>query len=60
MKKEFFSRGDRVNVTARSDDMFFNDFTGHVVGFSDEFVLVNDQNDECWVCDPEQLELNND
>lgn len=55
-----FPIGTVVNVEARPDDMFIHDFTGVVVAYHGEFIVVRDQDDDCWDCEPEQLSYNSD
>ena len=55
--KDYFNKGDHVNVKSYSGDMFDNDFTGTVVGRNDDFVTVRDQDGDCWDCDEKQLSL---
>jgi hypothetical protein len=55
--KDYFNKGDHVNVKACAGDMFNNDFTGTVVGRNDDFVTVRDQDGDCWDCDEKQLSL---
>lgn len=53
--KDEFPRGVTVEVRRMIDDMFFNDFVGTVIGYHAEYVIVQDQEGECWDCCPEQL-----
>lgn len=57
-----FGIGDNVNVTRRLGDQFNNDFTGHVKGHNYDYgyITVEDQDGDCWDCDPEQLEFSSD
>lgn len=58
--QDYFTVGTAVNVTARPGDMFTHNFTGTVKGYHGEFVTVEDQDGDCWDCEPEQLEFNTD
>lgn len=58
--KDIFGIGTTVNVKAHPTDDVFNDFTGTVTGYKDQFVQVRDQDDNVWDCDPEQLKFNTD
>ena len=51
----YYNKGDHVNVKAYAGDMFYNDFTGTVVGYHGDFVIVRDQDGDCWDCGEEQL-----
>ena len=57
--KDYFNKGDRVNVKAYAGDLFDNDFTGTVVGCHGDFVTVRDQDGDCWDCEVEQLSFCN-
>lgn len=47
--------GGTVNVQRNNGDQFNHDFTGTVKGTHGEFVIVEDQDGNCWDCDPSQL-----
>ena len=55
---DYFAKGDKVNVKARIDDLFTNDFTGTVVEIKSKTIVVRDQDDDCWEVDAEQLTKN--
>lgn len=57
---EDFGKGNQVNVKRRDSDQFNNDFTGTVIAIRGEYVTVEDQDGDCWDCDPEQLSFNSD
>ena len=50
-----FGVGVQVNVSYRPGDMFNHDFTGYVIEVTKEYVIVEDQDGDCWNCDPDQL-----
>lgn len=54
-----FSVGDNVNVKSKPDDIF-NDFTGHVKEINNEYIIVEDQDGDCWSCDPDQATHSSD
>lgn len=56
---EDFGVGDKVNVEAHQDDIF-QDFTGTVKFVGDEYFVVQDQDGDCWDCEPRQLSHNSD
>jgi hypothetical protein len=49
--------GQQVNVTHSPGDMFNHDFTGQVAEVNDRYVVVRDQDDDCFSCEAEQLSL---
>ncbi len=53
--KNTFAIGNEVTATPKDGD-FAHEFTGIVVGFRDDFVLVKDQDDDVFCCEPCQLE----
>jgi hypothetical protein len=55
-----FPCGCQVNVAAGPDDVFIHDFTGHVVGYHGPYVVVKDQDDEAWDCEPAQISHSSD
>jgi hypothetical protein len=59
---EWFSVGQTVNVLKGEDgqDMFNNDFTGTVKEINAEYVVVEDQDGDCWSVEPAQLMVNTD
>jgi hypothetical protein len=57
---EDFGVGNKVNVKKLDNDMFNHDFTGTVVEVNPEYVVVEDQDGDCWSCDPKQLTHNSD
>lgn len=58
---EDFSVGETVNVHKKDNfDMFNDDFTGTIREIRDNTIMVVDQDDECAVCDPDQLSFNTD
>jgi len=60
MTLEDFVAGDNVNVERLEGDQFNHDFTGHVKGFHDKYVTVEDQDGDCWDCVPAQLSFSSD
>ena len=50
---EDFLIGDLVDVYANGNDDFM-DFTGHVIGFHNNFVMVRDMDDDVFEVDAEQ------
>jgi hypothetical protein len=57
---EDFGKGNQVNVERRDGDQFNNDFTGTIIGIHHGVATVEDQDGDCWDCDPEQLTFNSD
>ena len=57
---ETFGKGDCVNVSYREGDMFSHNFTGQVVGNHGDYVTVEDQDGDCWDCEPSQLKFSSD
>jgi hypothetical protein len=55
-----FGVGEKVNVKRLMDDMFNHDFTGTVKSVGEKFVVVEDQDGDCWDCIPAQLSHNTD
>jgi hypothetical protein len=55
-----FGIGEKVNVHRLMDDLFDHDFTGTVHSKTDKFVVVEDQDGDCWDCIPDQLSHNTD
>ena len=55
-----FGRGQQVNVFRKEGDQFNHDFTGTVYEITDRYVIVQDQDGDCWSCDPDQLGYNTD
>lgn len=55
-----FHVGLQVNVWRLMDDLFYNDFTGYVVGFDGNKVKVQDTAGEVWECIPDQLTYSSD
>lgn len=60
MTQDDFKKGMVVNVRHRRLDAFSHDFTGTVIGYHGEFVIVEDMDGNCWDCDAEQLTLTED
>lgn len=50
-----YELGQEVEVTAREEDDFNNDFTGTVFGFRNGFIQVEDQDGDVWECEPTQV-----
>ena len=50
-----FPCGAQVNVKAGPDDVFIHNFTGRVAGYHGPFVVVKDQDGDCWDCEPAQI-----
>lgn len=59
MKDTLFSKGDSVNVKSFPGDLFHN-FTGTVKGYLDGFVIVEDQDGDCWSCEESQVSFCSD
>lgn len=56
-----FSVGDTVNVRRQDEhDMFNHGFTGRVIDKNAIYVIVEDQDGDCFSCNPEQLSFNTD
>lgn len=57
-----FHTGEQVNVKKFDDDLFDHDFTGTVVGirYNMSLVTVEDQDGDCWDCEPGQLSFSSD
>ena len=61
MKENIVKVGDSVEVIRQDDDIFENDFQGTVKQLSvskntgEEFIVVEDQDGDCWDCSPEQV-----
>ena len=51
-----FIEGDIVDVYANEDDSFY-DFTGTILSFRDDMVVVMDHDDDMYTVDPEQCRL---
>jgi len=51
---EDFNKGQLVNVRALPEDIF-GDFTGRVKQVGRKFVIVEDQDGDCFDCEPCQL-----
>jgi len=49
--------GDGVFVTRKESDIFNHDFQGTVKEVNNEYVVVEDQDGDCWSVDAEQIEL---
>ena len=49
--------GQDLNVTARADDDFLNDFTGHCIGVRNGFLQVRDQDDDVWEVEVSQVSV---
>ncbi len=58
--KNKFSIGDSVNVTRLTGDQFQHDFSGRVRGYHGEYIIVEDQDGDCWDCEETQLYFNSD
>jgi hypothetical protein len=56
---EDFSVGETVNVKALHDDIFC-DFTGTIKDTHGDYIVVEDQDGDCWDCEPGQLSHNTD
>jgi len=54
-----FPIGTLVNVKYLEGDLF-DSFTGRVVGFQEEDVVVEDRDGYCWNCKPTQLSFSSD
>ena len=54
--------GMRVNVERRNGDQFNHDFTGTIKEVHSDrgLVIVEDQDGDCWDCEPDQLSHNTD
>lgn len=51
--------GDEVRATPKNNDFAF-EFVGHVTGFRNQHIQVTDQEGNCFECDSDQLELENE
>ena len=61
MTWEMISVHDRVNVHKKDNsDMFNHDFTGTVIDKNALYIIVEDQDGECFTVDPDQLTFNTD
>lgn len=61
MEWEAFSVHDKVNVHRKDEhDMFIHDFTGTVIDKNATFIIVEDQDGDCFTVDPDQLTFNTD
>jgi hypothetical protein len=47
--------GTAVNVRQKEGDPFDHDFAGTIKSFAGQYIVVEDQEGNCWDCDPEQL-----
>jgi len=56
MKLSDFNIGDFVFVEAKSGDIF-TDFLGTVKEVNAEYVVVEDQDCDCWSCDADQIQF---
>lgn len=56
---EDFHIGQLVNVHSRHDDMFA-DFTGRVKSVGTVDVVIEDQDGDCFSCEPLQLTFSSD
>ena len=57
---DLYPRGCSVNITRRIGDVFAHDFTGTVIGYYSGYVIVSDQDGDCWDCEPDQIKFNSD
>lgn len=59
---DYLYKGDSVNVTRKEGDQFNHNFTGHVkkVDFKKNLITVEDQDGDCWDCDPDQVSFSSD
>lgn len=61
MKENIVEVGDSVEVIRQNGDYFDHDFQGTVKQLSiwkdtgEEFIVVEDQDGDCWNCSPEQV-----
>lgn len=55
-----FNIGDSVNVDRCIGDLFQNNFSGYVVGYHGDFVIVEDQDGDCWDCEESQVSFSSD
>jgi hypothetical protein len=56
-----FKKGDKVIAHPKQPDgLFMNDFLGTIRGVHGKYIIVADQDGDCWDCDPEQLEVINE
>jgi len=54
--KGLFPIGTQVNVSRLPGDYFDHNFTGHVKSYHMNLrITVEDQDGDCWECEPEQL-----
>jgi hypothetical protein len=60
MELKDFGVGQQVNVEWREGDMFEHNFTGYVKEVNNEYIIVEDQDGDCWDCLPDQLEFSSD
>lgn len=59
-ERERFPVGTAVNVKPLPDDGFFHSFTGHVRGYRTDYIVVEDQDGDCFDVLPSQLSFNTD
>lgn len=54
MDTDYFGKGDHVVVESDINDEF-GDFVGIVRGFRNGYVIVEDQDGDCWDVEPDKL-----
>ncbi len=52
--------GEDVDVVARPDDLFLNDFRGHCIGVRNGFLKVRDADDDVWEVETSQCTIARD
>ena len=58
--KDYFSVGSCVTAHPMPNDLFDHSFDGVVTGYHGEFIIVKDQDDECFDCETSQLKFRHD
>ena len=51
--------GETVNVEARQNDLFMNDFQGYCIGVRNGFLQVRDADDDVWEVETTQCTVDN-
>ena len=55
--KDYFSVGSCVTAHPMPNDLFDHSFDGVVTGYHGEFIIVKDQDDDCFDCEASQLDF---
>lgn len=55
MKENIVEVGDSVEVIRQNGDYFNHNFQGTVKQIGGKFIVIEDQDGDCWACNPEQV-----